>query len=129
MIAVSQQPTLGQRMQSTVPEGEESAAQTECGDYGGVGDGAKRQDRSDPIRRGQFAGEKAAASRDLGRLRLILRRNTTHGIGDACPMEHETIIRPGIVDTSSKPEFSQGIVEQRARVIAGEWSPGAVRSP
>jgi hypothetical protein len=76
VIAVSQQPTLGQRMQSTVPEGEESAAQTECGDYGGVGDGAKRQDRSDPIRRGQFAGEKAAASRDLGRLRrtaLVMR--------------------------------------------------------
>ena len=115
-------------MQPAVYKGEESAAQTKCCDYGGVGDGAKRKDRSDPIRRGQFAGEKAAASRDLGRLRLVLRGDTTHGIGDACPAEHETVIGPGIVGTSSKPEFPQGIVEQRARVITGERSPGAVRS-
>jgi hypothetical protein len=109
-------------------ERKESAAQTELCDYRGVGDGAKRKDSPDPMRRGQFGGEKAAASRDLGRLRLILRRNTTHGIGDACPVEHETIIGPGIVDTSSKPEFPQRIVEERTRVITSERSPGAVRS-
>ena len=116
-------------MQSTVCERKDNAAQAERGDYGGVGDGAKRKNRPDPIRRGQFAGEKAATSRDLGGLRLVLRRDTTHGIGDACPVEHETVIRPGIVDTSSKPEFPQGVVEQRARVITGERSPGAVCSP
>ena len=105
MVAVGQQPALRQRMQAAMRKREETTAQTKRGDHGRVGDGAKRKDRTEPLRVRHLDIEKAAASRNLDRLRLVLRRDTTHRIGDARSAKHEAVIGTGIVDTFRKPEF------------------------
>ena len=62
-------------------------------------------------------------------LRLVLRRDAAHRIGDAHPAKLEAVIGPGVVTPCGKAEFAKCLIEQSAGVVAGERAPGPVRAP
>ena len=56
----------------------------------------------------------------------LLRRQTMHGIGNARPVQFQTVVRLCFIFSFCQTKFAQGGKEQIARIIAGEGPSRAV---
>ena len=65
-----------------VGEGVMGEAAVEGADERLVGDAAEAEDGAEARKRGEAGGEEGAAGGDLGRRRLVLRRDAADGVGD-----------------------------------------------
>ena len=64
--------------------------------------------------------------RDLGRGRLVLGRHAAHGVGDHAVDQLEAVVGSCLVAAARKAEGEQCLVQQVARVVAGERAAGAI---
>ncbi len=87
---------------------------------------AQRKNRAQLFHRRNLSAEKRAASVDLCWQRLVLRRHTTHRIGDGAIHQTQSIIGALVVSALGQSMFQQGRVEKIARIIAGKWAARAV---
>ena len=128
MIAVDKHQPQGQGVQPAVRERKLCSGELECSEHGGVGDGAEGEYDAEPGHSGDLSAEKAAASRDFARFRLVLGRHATHRIGNPHPAKLQAVIGAGIVYSFGKAKFAQSVIKHIARIVAGERAPCSVRS-
>ena len=76
----------------------------------------------------KLGAEISIAALDLGRLGLVLRRQTLHGVGDAAAKKLQTVVRVAHPWLAGKAVAMKRCIEQLARKISGKGTPGAVCS-
>ena len=87
----------------------------------------ERDDDPDLRQRGKRGFEIIAAVRDLRGHRPIARRQAFDRVEHDRPDERQSVVRLAAICALGEPELEQSRVEDFARIVAGERSPGAVR--
>lgn len=111
-----------------VREAEARDRQTERADDRMVGDAAEREDEIRGASGSQFIVQELTAGVDLAADRLVLGWDATYGVGDPAVDEGETVIGPGVEGPAGEAEPAEHLVEDDARVVAGERAAGPVRT-
>lgn len=106
MIAVGEQHAGRQGVYSTMRKRKHSAPEIEREEHGGVGNGAKREDRAKARHASDLGGEKPAAISDFARFGFVLRWNAANRISDAGPAKLEAVVNTGRIGTLGKAEFT-----------------------
>ena len=65
---------------------------------------------------------------DLYANRFVLGRQAAYRIGDSAILQFEPVITAGAHWGTGKTETKQGLIEENAGIIAGEWSTGGIRA-
>ena len=99
---------------------------TQCLDHGTVRNAAEGQDDRRRGQQRQFFGKKAIAGIDLGADRFVIGRQAFHRVRNAAIDQRQRIIGGFRMIVRTEPVFVQHLVQENARMIAGEWTPGAV---
>ena len=102
--------------------------EAEGAEHGGVGQGAEREHHAGAGHGGEFAGEELIAGAGLGRGRQVGGGDAAYGVDDAAILQREAIRRVGPVFARREAGAQQRLIQQDARVVAGERAPGAVRT-
>lgn len=130
MIAVDQQPPVGQRVANIVAEFVAGRLLAISPQYGVMGDGAERDDDTEVRHRGNFLLQVIIAGTDFGRHRLVRRRQAADGIGDARIVQRHLRIGPAVgtqwFRNGGKPKAVQRRIKQFAGHVASERAAGAI---
>ena len=126
MVAIEQRLTLWQCVFRAMLKFAVSGFQTEGRQYGGMCDGAEREDGDCRWQSGYFILQKRVAGADFDWQWFVLRRQTFDGIGDAAILEAQCIACGKRMWRGRETKLVQCFIQQNAGMVAGKGPPGAV---
>ena len=128
VIAVEQHPAAVERVPRAVTEYERGGRQPERHSDRAVRDAPEREHRAAGGEVGEFRRKIRVAVTDFRRQWLVRRRQALHRIGDPALDEREPILPIERHRSRCEAVAVQRPVEQDARMVAGERSPGGIRA-